>query len=256
NDAPALKKADIGIAMGKRGTQIAQDVADMILKDDSFPAIVDAIEEGRVIFGNIRKFIIYQLSYHLAEILIIAGISFSLFYLPLLPLQLLFLNLLSDVFPALALGVGKGDDTIMKQKPKDPKEPIINNRNWMAMAVYGVIMAAIITGAYLLVLFQFGESKEMANTVAFFALAISQLLHVFNMREHNENIFVNQVVKNKYIWMALGICIAALAAAYLIPFLKDVLSFETLTVTLWLLVLGTSMATLVVIQVVKNIFKI
>jgi Ca2+-transporting ATPase len=255
NDAPALKKADIGIAMGDRGTQIAQDVADMILKDDSFPSIVDAIEEGRIIFGNIRKFIVYQLSYHLAEILIIAGISFSLFYLPLLPLQLLFLNLLSDVFPALALGLGAGDENIMKQKPKDPKEPIINKRNWTAMAVYGVVMAAIISGVYLLTYYQFGESKELANTVAFFALALSQLLHVFNMREPDENIFVNQVVKNKYIWMALGICIAALVAAYFIPLLHNVLSFETLSGIHWLLAGGAAVATLIVIQAIKGIFK-
>lgn len=255
NDAPALKKADIGIAMGDRGTQIAQDVADMILKDDSFPSIVDAVEEGRIIFGNIRKFIVYQLSYHLAEILIIAGISFSLFYLPLLPLQLLFLNLLSDVFPALALGLGKGDETIMQQKPKDPKEPIVNKRNWTSMAIYATVMAAIISGVYLLTYFQFDESKELANTVAFFSLAFSQLLHVFNMREPGENIFVNQVVKNKYIWMALGICITALIAAYFIPLLHDVLSFETLSGIHWLLVGGASVATLVVIQVIKEIFK-
>ena len=256
NDAPALKKADIGIAMGERGTQIAQDVADMILKDDSFPSIVNAIEEGRVIFGNIRKFIIYQLSYHLAEIFIIAGISFSLFYLPLLPLQLLFLNLLSDVFPALALGLGAGDETIMKQKPKDPEEPIINKKNWMAMGIYGIIIAIIVTGAYLLVMFSFNESKEVANTVAFFGLALSQLLHVFNMREPNENIFVNQVVRNKYIWMALAICIAALIAAYFIPLLNDVLSFQELTGTLWLIAVGAAVANLVVIQTVKSIFRI
>ncbi len=256
NDAPALKKADIGIAMGKRGTQIAQDVADMILKEDSFPSIVDAIEEGRIIFGNIRKFIVYQLSYHLAEILIIAGISFSLFYLPLLPLQLLFLNLLSDVFPALALGLGKGDKSIMQQPPKNPEEPIINKRNWLTMGIYGIIIAAIITGAYLLVSFGFNESKEAANTVAFFSLALAQLMHVFNMRESSESFFINQITRNKFIWMALAFCFAALVAAYSIPLLREVLSFEELSTTLWLIVAGTSISTLVIIQAVKSIFRI
>ena len=255
NDAPALKKADIGIAMGERGTQIAQEVADMILKDDSFPSIVNAIEEGRVIFGNIRKFIIYQLSYHFAEILIIAGISFSLFYLPLLPLQLLFLNLLSDVFPALALGLGKGDEHIMKQKPKDPEEPIINKHNWLAMFIYGIIMAVIVTGAYLYVIYSMDGSKEMANTVAFFSLAFSQLLHVFNMRDYDESFFNNQVLRNKFIWIALAICIAALAAGYLIPVLNEVLKFETLELVHWLLIACTSFLTLIAIQISKQIFK-
>lgn len=256
NDAPALKKADIGIAMGKRGTQIAREVADMILKDDAFPSIVNAVEEGRIIFENIRKFIVYQLSYHFAEILIIAGISFSLFYLPLLPLQLLFLNLLSDVFPALALGLGKGDESIMKRKPKDPEEPIINKHNWMSMGIYGFIMAVIITGTYLLVLLYFDESKEVANTVTFFSLAISQLLHVFNMREPSENVFVNQVVKNKFIWMALAFCFSALIAAYLIPLFHNALSFEELSLQYWLVVGAASFTTLIVIQVVKQIFKL
>jgi Ca2+-transporting ATPase len=256
NDAPALKKADIGIAMGKRGTQIAQDVADMILKDDSFSSIVDAIEQGRIIFGNIRKFIMYQLSYHLAEILIIAGISFSLFYLPLLPLQLLFLNLLSDVFPALALGLGKGDETIMQQKPKNPDEPIINKRNWITMGIYGVIIAVFTTSAYLLILYQFNESKEIANTVAFFSLALSQLIHVFNMREPAEKLFNNQILKNKYIWMALGFCIAVLISSYFIPVFKNVLSFESLKTVYWFLIFGTSAITLIVIQTVKSIFRL
>jgi Ca2+-transporting ATPase len=256
NDAPALKKANIGIAMGKRGTQIAQEVADMVLKDDSFFSIVDAVQEGRVIFGNIRKFVVYQLSYHLAEIIIIAGISFSLFKLPLLPLQLLFLNLLSDVFPALALGLGKGDESIMKQPPKDPDEPIINKSNWKAMGIYGSIMAVVLTGGYLLVHFVLGHSHEIANTVTFFSLAFSQLIHVFNMKEPEEKFFNNQVTRNKYIWMALGISFAALFAAYFIPVLHENLSFQDLSLKLWGVAAGLSVLTLIIIQVVKNIFKI
>ncbi len=256
NDAPALKKADIGIAMGKRGTQIAQDVADMILKDDSFPSIVNAIQEGRIIFGNIRKFIIYQLSYHFAEILIIAGISFSLFKIPLLPLQLLFLNLLSDVFPALALGLGKGDKNIMHSPPKDPAQPIINKRNWITMGIYGIIMAVTITGAYLLSVYQFDLGFEKAGTIAFFSLALSQLLHVFNMRDADEKFFRNQVTQNRYIWMAIGICLFALSASYFIPLLRDVLSFEILNQTGWLIVAISSLLTLGIIQVIKSIFRI
>lgn len=251
NDAPALKKADIGIAMGDKGTQVAQDVADMVLTDDAFPSIVEAIEQGRVIFGNIRRFIVYQLSYHLAEIIIIAGISFTLFYLPLLPLQLLFLNLLSDVFPALALGLGQGDDTIMKQPPKKPDEPILTRKNWGQIMVYGLIMSVCITGVYLLAMFAFNTSKEVANTITFFSLAFSQLLHVFNMRDAQEHPFNNQITRNPYIWYALAICAVFLLLGYFVPFLSELLSLQTLQLVHWALIGGATLSTLLISQLLK-----
>ncbi len=253
NDAPALKKADIGIAMGQRGTQVAQEVADMVLKDDSFPSIVNAIKEGRIIFGNIRKFIMYQLSYHLAEIIVIATISFTLFTLPLFPLQLLFLNLLSDVFPALALGVGKGNPHVMNLPPKDPEEPIITRQNWLLMGYYGLVIAASIAGAYIFAKFAWNLSDEIANNVAFFSLAFAQLLHVFNMRERDEPVFKNQVTTNKYVWYALAICVAALVAAYLIPGMREILSFQQMEPRTWLLIAVASVLPVIIIQVVKII---
>ncbi|HEY9185259.1 MAG TPA: cation-transporting P-type ATPase [Salegentibacter sp.] len=254
NDAPALKRANIGIAMGKRGTQVAQEVSDMVLKDDSFTSIVIAIEQGRIIFGNIRKFIIYQLSYHLSEILIIALISFTLFYLPLLPLQLLFLNLLSDVFPALALGIGKGNSGIMKNPPKDPEEPILTKKNWIQIGLYGVILTICISGAYFFAHYVWNQPKEITNNVAFFSLAIAQLLHVFNMRETEEKIFNNQVTRNKYIWMALAFCFTILIAAYFIPGISKILSFQQLELRIWGLIIITSLLPLIIIQLIK-IFK-
>ena len=251
NDAPALKRANIGIAMGKRGTQVAQEVSDMVLKDDSFTSIVIAIEQGRIIFGNIRKFIIYQLSYHLSEILIIALISFTLFYLPLLPLQLLFLNLLSDVFPALALGIGKGNSGIMKNPPKDPEEPILTKKNWIQIGLYGVILTICISGAYFFAHYVWNQPKEITNNVAFFSLAIAQLLHVFNMRETEEKIFNNQVTRNKYIWMALAFCFTILIAAYFIPGISKILSFQQLELRIWGLIIITSLLPLIIIQLIK-----
>lgn len=256
NDTPALKKADIGIAMGKRGTQIAHDVADMVLKDDAFPSIVRAVEEGRIIFENIKKFIIYQLSYHLAEIIIIAGISFTFFNLPLLPLQLLFINLLSDVFPALALGIGKGSGNIMEKLPKDPDEPIITKRNWLITAVYGVVISVFVIAAYVYALEVMGLSKEIGNNIAFFSLAIGQLLHVFNMREADEAVFNNQVTRNKYIWYALAFCIIMLIAAYFIPVVSNALSFERLEADTWLLISITAILPLLTNQVIKKIWKL
>jgi Ca2+-transporting ATPase len=251
NDAPALKKADIGIAMGKRGTQTASEVSDMVLQDDSFSSIVTAVEQGRIIFGNIRKFVMYQLSYHLAEILLIAVISFTLFELPLLPLQLLFLNLLSDVFPALALGIGKGTGNVMKRPPKDPSEPILNRRSWFTTAYYGIVMAAYVIGAYLVSFFILELPPEQCNDVAFFSLAFTQILHVFNMRDPEEPLINNQITRNRYIWMALALCFAVLSAAYFIPGVRDVLSFQGPGKIGWLIIAAVPVLNLLTIQLIK-----
>ena len=132
NDAPALKKADIGIAMGQRGTQVAQEVADMVLKDDAFSSIVLAIKQGRVIFDNIRKFVIYLLSCNLSELFVIATAAILNLHFQLFPLQILFINLVTDVLPALALGLSEASPNIMKRKPFPPGNPIIDKERWSA----------------------------------------------------------------------------------------------------------------------------
>ena len=256
NDAPALKKADIGIAMGKRGTQTASEVSDMVLQDDSFSSIVTAVEQGRIIFGNIRKFVMYQLSYHLAEILLIAVISFTLFELPLLPLQLLFLNLLSDVFPALALGIGRGTGSVMNRPPKDPAEPILNKGSWITTAYYGAVMAVYVIGAYLISYFLLDLPPEECNDVAFFSLAFTQLLHVFNMRDPEEPLINNQITRNKYIWTALALCFTIIFASYIIPGVRDILSFEGPGKTGWLIIAAVPLLNLLTIQIIKAVEKI
>lgn len=251
NDAPALKKANIGIAMGKRGTQVAQEVADVVLKDDSFNSIVKAVEQGRIIFGNIRRFVLYQLSYHLAEIILIALVSFSLFVLPILPLQLLFLNLLSDVFPALALGIGEGTPNVMKFPPKDPKEPIITRKNWIQIMIYGLIIAASVTGAYFYSYFILKESESINNNIAFLSLAFAQFLHVFNMRGGKEPFINNQVTRNKFVWMAVAFCTAAVFAAYFIPVVAEVLNLQPLQPEHWILIAVAAILPSFIIQITK-----
>ncbi len=256
NDAPALKRADIGIAMGKRGTQVARETADMVLTDDSFPSILTAVRQGRIIFGNIRKFIMYQLSYHLAEIILIAAVSFTLFRLPILPLQLLFLNLLSDVFPALALGLGKGPADVMDHPPKDPEEPIMTRKNWVSTGIGGGVIAACVTGIYFAAHFAIGFSESMCNTVAFFSLAVAQLLHVFDMRGDSEPLLNNQITENRYVWGALAFCTAVLAAAYAVPAVRGVFSFQLLGLKGWLLVFASAASTVLILQTIKGIRKL
>lgn len=253
NDAPALKKADIGIAMGMRGTQVAREAADMVLKDDAFSTILAAIEQGRIIFGNIRKFVIYLLSCNVSEIMVVFLASLAAIPLPILPLQILFLNLVTDVFPALALGVGEGDPQIMKIPPRDPKEPIIYSRHWLAISGYGLIMTLSVLGALLLALKWLDMEARQAVSVSFLTLAFVQLWHVFNMRDTGSGIFKNDITRNAYVWGALGLCIFLILCAVYIPSFADVLKVVDPGKEGWILVIVMSLLPLIIGQIHKSL---
>jgi Ca2+-transporting ATPase len=241
NDAPALKKADIGIAMGKRGTQVAREAADMVLKDDAFSTIVTAIEQGRVIFNNIRRFVLYLLSCNVAEILVIGLASLINAPLPVRPLQILFLNLVTDVFPALALGVGEGDPTIMERPPRDPGEPIMTSRHWLSVAGYGLVITFSVLGSFALAFVWLGLGESRAVTISFLTLAFAQLWHVFDMRDPGSSFLRNDVTQNSYVWGALALCVGLLLSAVYIPGLADVLNIVDPSVKGWALVIGMSL---------------
>ncbi|HLC08614.1 MAG TPA: HAD-IC family P-type ATPase, partial [Methyloceanibacter sp.] len=142
NDAPALQKADIGVAMGLRGTEVAREAADIVLRDDAFGSIVAAIREGRVIFGNVRRFLIYLLSCNISEVMVVALAVVVGLPLPLLPLQILFLNLVTDVFPAFALATGEGEADVLRRPPRDPREPLLGRPQWLFIAGFGALLTA------------------------------------------------------------------------------------------------------------------
>ena len=167
NDAPALRQADIGIAMGLRGTDVAREAAAMILLDDAFPTIVKAIREGRVIFGNIRRFVAYLLSCNLSEVLVVGVAVLSTLPLPLLPLQILYLNLVTDVFPAFALAMGEGEPGILKRPPRDPREPLLGRRHWVAIMLQALALTAAIFGALTVAQLGLGLDGRAAVTVTF-----------------------------------------------------------------------------------------
>jgi len=251
NDAPALKQADIGIAMGLRGTQVAREASDIVLKDDSFSTIVHAIEQGRIIFGNIRKFIFYLISCNVSEIMIVTIASFVSIPLPILPLQILFLNLVTDVFPALALGMGEGDEKIMKTPPRDPKEPIITNRNWLAIGAYGILITASVLGALVIAITELGFSDERAVSVSFLTLAFAQLFHVFNMRDKGSGFIKNDVTRNKFVWGAILLCAAIILIAVYVTPLADVLKVLNPGPEGWALITVMSLVPLALGQIIK-----
>jgi Ca2+-transporting ATPase len=252
NDAPALKKADIGVAMGERGTQVAKEAADMVLKDDRFSSIVAAIKQGRAIFNNIRKFVLYLLSCNVGEIMIVGLASLINAPLPILPLQILFLNLVTDVFPALALGVSEGDPHIMDRQPRDPKEPILTRRHWIAIVGYSSIITLSVLGALAAAVLWLGMSEARAVTISFLTLAFAQLWHVFNMRDSGSGFLQNEIVQNRWIWGALGLCTVLLLVAVYVPGLADLMSVENPGLEGWVLIIGASLVPWAVGQTLKE----
>lgn len=252
NDAPALKKADIGIAMGERGTQVAQESADMVLQDDAFSTIVIAIAQGRTIFNNIRKFTLYLLSGNVGEIIAVAIASFLGAPLPILPLQILFLNAINDVFPALALGAGEGNPQVMQHPPRNPSEPLLTRHYWITIGVYGVIIAATVLGIFAIALQGLALPLDKAVTISFLTLAFARLWHVFNMRDYDSGLFRNEITVNSYVWGALGICTGLLLFATYTPGVSTVLSLVHPGLQGWGLILAASFVPLILGQLLKR----
>jgi Ca2+-transporting ATPase len=228
NDAPALKQSDIGVAMGITGTDVAKETADMVLTDDNYKSIVSAIEQGRIIYSNIRKFVFYLLSCNMAEIAIIfLAILFRL-PSPLNAIQLLWLNLVTDGAPALALGTEKGDPDIMNQPPRPTNEPIINRLMGVGIAVQTVAITAVTLGAYLLGLnlwpVEHGGLNETAATMAFITLSFSELLRAFTARSERYPLLKIGVFGNKNMNWAVILSSVLLLAVLYVPFLQPVFS--------------------------------
>ncbi|MBS1505967.1 MAG: cation-translocating P-type ATPase [Bacteroidetes bacterium] len=257
NDAPALKKSDIGIAMGLRGTQVAQEVADMVLKDDSFSSIVLAIRQGRIIFDNIRKFVIFLLSCNMSELFVIAVASVLNLHFQLFPLQILYINIITDVLPALALGVTAGSASIMKQPPRNTEEPIIDKKRWIAMIYYSVIITITTLAAVFIshhtVHKTEGWNPELCNNILFFTLIISQLFHVFNMSSSgSSNFFKNEVFTNRYVWYATVASFVLLFLSYQVIIVRKALDIYPMSYEDWLIAIGMSFTSLVLIQISKT----
>jgi len=233
NDAPSIKRANIGVAMGITGTDVAKESSDMVLMDDNYASIVSAVEQGRVIYSNIRKFVYYLLSCNLAEIMVIfLGTVFNLGRV-LTAIQLLWLNLITDGAPALALGAEKGEPDIMNHPPRPPSEPIINRAMQIGVMVQTIAKTTVTLGAYFLGRHFNPDIPEFAETMAFVTLSFSELLRAYTARSERHSVFKIGVFGNRFMNYAVLLSLVLLLAVVYIPFLQPIFNTSTLGWEQW-----------------------
>ncbi len=255
NDAPALKKADIGVAMGKIGTDVSREAADMVLADDNFATIVEAVREGRVVFDNLRKFIFFLLSCNMSEVLIIFTTALISPHPALLPLQILWINLVTDGLPALALGVDPGSPRVMERPPRSSQESILNGRRLTQIVWQG---ALITVGALVMYLgvdqgWFAVDGREHAQTMLFTTVVLSQLLHAFNFRSSTRSVFSAESFKNKWLMAAFAGSFCLHLLVIYVPFLQNIFKTQPLGIHDWMAVVASALIPIVLIDVTKLI---
>ncbi|MBU1102825.1 HAD-IC family P-type ATPase [Patescibacteria group bacterium] len=250
NDAPALKSADIGVAVGS-GTDVAKEVADLVLLDDNFKTVVKAIEQGRVVFGNVRKVFVYLVADDFAELFLFLGSLSMGFPLPLLPAQILWINLVEDGFPDIALTAEQETKGVMDEKPRNPKESILNKplKLWMAAIFF-------ITGlaAFLLFFFFWKLTGDLhkTRTIVFVLMCVDSLIFAFCVRSFKRTIFRKDIFSNRYLVGAVIISAILLIGAVYFPPLQKLLATQSLGITEWLIIFGISFIEILLIEFFKK----
>ncbi len=258
NDAPALKRADIGVAMGITGTDVTKETADMIITDDNFASIVEAVEEGRVIYSNIRKFVFFLLSCNVGEILIIFLAMIFQWAIPLLPIHLLWVNLVTDAFPALALGTEKKEPGLMEDPPRNPSEPIINTGMMINIAVQALVMTAAVLFSFWLgcqrgggMLTEIGLAT--GRTYAFVTLIACELLRAYSARSEKYSIFKIGIFSNRNMNMATLLSFGLLLVVMVVPTFRDIFNLTQFHLHDWDVVLLIAIMPLVFGEITKAV---
>ena len=255
NDALALKRSDIGVAMGITGTDVAKNTADLILTGDNFTSIVSAVEEGRIIYSNIKKFVFFLLSCNIGEILLVLMSILLNLPVPLLPIQLLWLNLVTDSFPALALGVEKGEPDIMKINPRKPNEPILDKIMLKKIAFQSIAIAAASLLAFRWGLNHYPNDITKARTITFTTLILAELLRAYSSRSQKHTIFKLGLFTNKNLVYSTIFSFCLMLMVLYIPFLQPIFKTFSLGVLDWEIVLSFAFIPLIVGELDKIIFK-
>lgn len=252
NDAPALNGADIGIAMGVRGTEVAKESSDMILTDDRFSTIVEAVEVGRVIFDNIKKFVSFLFTCNLVEITTIFLTIVFLLPMPVAPLHILYLNLIIDLLPAITLSFEPGEEDIMEREPRDPERGLINRSFLLRIGLSGLVIGI---SAFLVFMYFNGTdvSDTYAQTATFSSMALGQIFHIFNVRHPKAFGFDKSLLDNKPLIGALFASVALLLVAVYVPFMQNVMGTEGLQLTTWGILVGVAAVATVVNTLIKKL---
>ncbi|MFP4028130.1 MAG: cation-translocating P-type ATPase [Candidatus Brocadiia bacterium] len=252
NDAAALKSADIGVAMGIRGTDVAKETSDMVLLDDQFSTVGEAVHRGRIIYDNIQKFITYLFSCNLGEILTMLGASLIGKPLALLPLQILWMNLITDVFPALALAVEPGEPDVMERPPKDPDQPLLERNMLGSIGGYGILMTLATLLAFFYGFRTYGYDPSQGHydavTLSFLTIAFAQLFHVFNCRKQHEPMRLGDWFSNMWMIGAIILSAGLMLAAVYVPFLKNILKTMSPDLRDWGVIIGCAILPLIIGQ--------
>lgn len=252
NDAPALKQADIGVAMGITGTEVSKDAASMVLADDNFATIVKAVNNGRNIYANIKRSIQFLLSGNTAGILVVLFASIFALPVPFAAVHLLFINLLTDSLPAIALGLEPHTNDVMKEKPRPINESILTKSFILSVMSEGLIISAASAACFL---FGLQTSPAVGSTMAFASICLSRLIHGFNCKSDNPVLFTKKFFNNKFIFGAFGIGVLLLALVLFVPAVSTIFKAEPLNIVQIIMIAATSIGTLILIQLIKFIKK-
>ena len=252
NDAPALKQADIGVAMGITGTEVSKDAASMVLADDNFATIVKAVNNGRNIYANIKRSIQFLLSGNTAGTLVVLFASIFALPVPFAAVHLLFINLLTDSLPAIALGLEPHTNDVMKEKPRPINESILTKSFILSVMSEGLIISAASAACFL---FGLQTSPAVGSTMAFASICLSRLIHGFNCKSDNPVLFTKKFFNNKFIFGAFGIGVLLLALVLFVPAVSTIFKAEPLNIVQIIMIAATSIGTLILIQLIKFIKK-